>query len=76
VRRLVLFGAAKDIIAAALGHLTETVIVTDLAAAVGDAAAHAQPGDVVLLSPACSSFDMFRNYAERGKAFKSLVRAL
>ena len=76
VRRLVLFGAAKEIIAEALGHLTETVIVADLAAAVGDAAAHAQPGDVVLLSPACSSFDMFRNYAERGKAFKSLVRAL
>jgi UDP-N-acetylmuramoylalanine--D-glutamate ligase len=76
VRRLVLFGAAKEIIAEALGHLTETVIVADLAAAVGDAAAHAQLGDVVLLSPACSSFDMFRNYAERGKAFKSLVRAL
>ena len=76
VRRLVLFGAAKEIIAEALGHLTETAIVADLAAAVGDAAAHAQPGDVVLLSPACSSFDMFRNYAERGKAFKSLVRAL
>jgi UDP-N-acetylmuramoylalanine--D-glutamate ligase len=76
VRRLVLFGAAKDVIAEALGHLTETVIVADLAAAVADAAAHAQPGDVVLLSPACSSFDMFRNYAERGQAFKSLVRAL
>ena len=76
VRRLVLFGAAKEIIAEALGHLTETVIVADLPAAVGDAAAHAQPGDVVLLSPACSSFDMFRNYAERGKVFKSLVRAL
>jgi len=30
----------------------------------------------VLLSPACSSFDMFHNYAERGKAFKNLVRAL
>ena len=76
VRRLVLFGAAKDIIAGALGHLTETVIVSDLAAAVADAAAHAQPGDVVLLSPACSSFDLFRNYAERGTAFKSLVNAL
>jgi UDP-N-acetylmuramoylalanine--D-glutamate ligase len=76
VRRLVLFGAAKDIIAGALGHLTETVIVSDLSAAVADAAAHAQPGDVVLLSPACSSFDMFRNYAERGTAFKSLVHAL
>ena len=76
VRRLVLFGAAKDIIAGALGHLTETVIVSDLTAAVADAAAHAQPGDVVLLSPACSSFDLFRNYAERGTAFKSLVNAL
>ena len=71
-----LFGAAKDIIATALGHLTETVIVDNLEAAVRDAASHAMPGDVVLLSPACSSFDMFKNYAERGKAFKSLVEAL
>jgi UDP-N-acetylmuramoylalanine--D-glutamate ligase len=47
-----------------------------LAAAVRDAARHAQSGDIVLLSPACSSFDMFANYAERGKAFKSLVHAL
>jgi UDP-N-acetylmuramoylalanine--D-glutamate ligase len=76
VRRLVLFGAAKEIIAKALGHLTETVILESLEAAVRDAAKHARRGDVVLLSPACSSFDMFRNYAERGKAFKSLVRAL
>jgi hypothetical protein len=36
----------------------------------------AEAGDVVLLSPACSSFDMFRSYAERGDLFKSLVRAL
>lgn len=76
VRRLILFGAAGQIIANALGDLTTTVKVRDLEAAVRDAAEHAQPGDVVLLSPACSSFDMFRNYAERGKAFKSLVRAL
>jgi UDP-N-acetylmuramoylalanine--D-glutamate ligase len=76
VRRLVLFGAAKEAIARALGHLTETVIVEDLAAAVRDASAAARAGDVVLLSPACSSFDQFRNYAERGRAFKQLVWAL
>jgi UDP-N-acetylmuramoylalanine--D-glutamate ligase len=68
VRRLVLFGAAKN--------RTETVSVDSLDAAVRDAAERARPGDVVLLSPACSSFDMFKNYAERGKAFKNLVRAL
>ena len=76
VRRLVLFGAAKNLIAAAIGHLTETVSVDSLEAAVRDAAEQARPGDVVLLSPACSSFDMFQNYAERGKIFKSLVQAL
>lgn len=76
VKRLVLFGAAKQKIAQALGHLTDTVLVDDLPAAVQDAFEHADPGDVVLLSLACSSFDMFRNYAERGDLFKSLVRAL
>jgi UDP-N-acetylmuramoylalanine--D-glutamate ligase len=76
VRRLVLFGAAKGIIAGAVGDLTETTIVDDMAAAVRDAAAHARPGDVVLLSPACSSFDQFRNYAERGRIFKDLVTGL
>jgi len=76
VRRLVLFGAAKQIIANALGSLTQTVLVEDLASALRDAAAHARPADVVLLSPACSSFDQFANYAERGRMFKELVRAL
>jgi UDP-N-acetylmuramoylalanine--D-glutamate ligase len=76
VRRLVLFGAAKEIIHASLGELTDTVLVDTLEAAVEDAASHARVGDVVLLSPACSSFDMFRNYDERGKVFKSLVLAL
>ena len=76
VRRLILFGAAKQTIAAALGHLTTTMMVDDIGAAVRDAAAHGQVGDVVLLSPACSSFDQFQNYAERGKVFKARVQEL
>jgi len=76
VRRLILFGAAKRTIAAALGHLTTTVMVEDIGAAVRDAAAHGRVGDVVLLSPACSSFDQFQNYAERGKVFKARVQEL
>ncbi len=76
VRRLILFGAAKQTIAATLGHLTTTVMVEDMGAAVRDAAAHGQAGDVVLLSPACSSFDQFQNYVERGKVFKARVQEL
>jgi len=56
--------------------LTETVIVENLPEAVRESAAAARAGDVVLLSPACSSFDQFRNYAERGKNFKALVGSL
>ncbi len=47
-----------------------------LEAAVGRAAAIAQPGEAVLLSPACASFDMFRDYKHRGEAFAAAVRAL
>jgi UDP-N-acetylmuramoylalanine--D-glutamate ligase len=50
--------------------------VDDLTEAVQSAAAAAQPGDVVLLAPACSSFDMFRDYADRGRAFARAVEGL
>jgi len=43
---------------------------------VKQASANAQPGDIVLLAPACASFDQFRNYEHRGKVFKELVRQL
>jgi UDP-N-acetylmuramoylalanine--D-glutamate ligase len=56
----------------------ETVFVhaATMEAAVGFARAHAQAGDAVLLSPACASLDMFRNYAHRAEVFISAVRAL
>ena len=50
--------------------------VGDLAAAVAAAHQAAQPGDVVVLSPACAAFDQFKNFAERGRVFKDLVNAL
>jgi UDP-N-acetylmuramoylalanine--D-glutamate ligase len=76
VKKLILFGAAKEKIRGALGHLTATAVVGDLAAAVREAHRSARPGEIVLLSPACSSFDMFRDYAERGKLFRALVQKL
>ena len=76
VKGMALIGEAKERMWAALGGLTETVKVGTLEEAVHWAFSKAAPGEVVLLSPACSSFDMFENFQERGKRFKSIVEGL
>jgi len=76
VRRVILNGAARDKIAAALGGAAEIESVSTLKEAVECAWRAARRGDTVLLSPACASFDQFRDYAERGGIYQKLVRAL
>jgi UDP-N-acetylmuramoylalanine--D-glutamate ligase len=76
VRRLILIGEAKERMNRELGGLTDTALVKTLEEAVHLAYETAKKGDVVLLSPACSSFDMFKDYKERGKVFKEAVRRL
>ncbi|HMK42796.1 MAG TPA: UDP-N-acetylmuramoyl-L-alanine--D-glutamate ligase, partial [Dissulfurispiraceae bacterium] len=76
VKTLILIGEAAHKISEALGDMTRTVYADSLKEAVATARAHAVPGDIVLLSPACASFDMFRNYEDRGDQFKMLVRSL
>jgi UDP-N-acetylmuramoylalanine--D-glutamate ligase len=76
VRRLVLFGAAGPRINAQIGGVVPTTVVANLAAAVQAAARDARPGDRVVLSPGCASFDEFSDYAARGRRFLELVEAL
>lgn len=76
VKLAILIGAAREKMRAALAGSTAIELLPTLAEAVGRAAAVAVPGDTVLLSPACSSFDQFKDYAERGRIFEELVRAL
>jgi UDP-N-acetylmuramoylalanine--D-glutamate ligase len=76
VKRMILIGEARERMARELGGLTETVMAGTLEQAVRLGFEAAKPGDVVLLSPACSSYDMFRDYKERGKVFKEAVRGL
>jgi UDP-N-acetylmuramoylalanine--D-glutamate ligase len=76
VKRAILFGAAREMLARTLAGTTEVEVVDSLGEAVARAARAARPGDTVLLSPACASFDMFRDYADRGRQFRALVEAL
>ncbi len=75
-RAAVLIGEAADAIARAIGDGVPVKRAASMDEAVRLGASLALPGDAVLLSPACSSFDMFRDYKHRGDAFVDAVRAL
>jgi UDP-N-acetylmuramoylalanine--D-glutamate ligase len=76
IKALVLIGEASEKIGSALGDVTTTVRAKDLLDAVDKARKIATRGDVVLLSPACASFDMFRDFEDRGRQFKRIVMDL
>ncbi len=75
-RQVLLIGEDRIALAAAIGDRVPVTLVDDLPQAVRLATRWAQPGDVVLFSPACASFDMFKDFAHRGEVFSSLVREL
>ncbi len=74
VKALVLLGETKERLARVWEGLAPAYLAADLTDAVARAAALAGPGEVVLLSPACASFDMFRDYAHRGEVFQQAVQ--
>jgi UDP-N-acetylmuramoylalanine--D-glutamate ligase len=76
VKALVLLGETRDLLARVWEGLAPITLAVDLADAVLKAWELARPGDVVLLSPACASFDMFRDYAHRGRVYQRLVEEL
>jgi len=76
VKHMVTLGEDAPLLEAAFGDLAPAERAESMVAAVTRARAAASPGDVVLLSPGCASFDMYANFEERGRDFKQCVRTL
>jgi UDP-N-acetylmuramoylalanine--D-glutamate ligase len=77
VKRVYTIGAAAGKIESQIVFPKSEIIHAEtLENAIRKASATAQPGDVVLLAPACASFDQFKNYEQRGQMFKEIVRGL
>jgi UDP-N-acetylmuramoylalanine--D-glutamate ligase len=76
VKAAVLIGEAAEKMRTAFGDFTEAIMAVDFRNAVEAARRVAEKGDVVLLSPACASFDMFLNFEDRGRKFKKLVKEM
>jgi UDP-N-acetylmuramoylalanine--D-glutamate ligase len=75
VKHVILIGAAADRIAEAIGSRFPVSRATSLMDAARQGRDIGKPGDIVLLSPSCASFDMFDNYEHRGKVFKEVVQS-
>jgi UDP-N-acetylmuramoylalanine--D-glutamate ligase len=75
-RAVVAYGEAGPLIVRDLGASVKVVPASGFSEVLATARKLARPGDAVLLSPACSSYDMFRNYEERGERFRAAVQAL
>ena len=76
VRGIVAIGESAEVVKRAFSSRTNVVQATSMEEAVNTAKSLAHPGDVVLLSPACASFDWFENYEHRGRVFKEIVTLL
>ena len=76
VRKLILLGEDAETIARELGALAPSERASDMKDAVAISFQAAQPGDIVLLAPACASFDMFESFEHRGRVFKDAVQSL
>ncbi len=76
VKQAVLIGEARPLLRAAWGKECAVFETDDFREAIVRARGFAKSGDTVLLSPACASFDMFKNYVERGLLFKSIVKEI
>ncbi|PKK84143.1 MAG: UDP-N-acetylmuramoyl-L-alanine--D-glutamate ligase [candidate division Zixibacteria bacterium HGW-Zixibacteria-1] len=76
VKEIILLGEAREKMFASLGKAFPVQFSDDMDDAVGKAFASAAPGEIVLLSPACASFDMYDNFEHRGRDFKRAVQAL
>jgi len=76
VKRVYTIGAAAEKIESHIKGTVEVVHAETLENAIKQAATNAQSGDVVLLAPACASFDQFKSYEHRGRVFKEVVRTL
>jgi len=76
VKKAIFLGEAKDLLASSFEGAVPFITVKDMDEAVSMSFSIAESGDAVLLAPACSSFDMFSDYSERGRVYKAAVERL